>query len=117
MGRELRALVLLAPVCGSGVRPSRARAAGALWGAPCEDAREARLVGGGEEWSCPGPRWGGGGRGAPDVRIAPSISARELLGNRPTLLSALPRPLAGEEGVARINSHCSEQRGRDIGEA
>lgn len=65
----------------------------------------------------PWPPVGRGGRWAPDVRIAPSISARELLGNRPTLLSALPRPLAGEEGVARIYSHCSEQRGRDIGEA
>lgn len=54
-GRELRALVLLAPEFGSGVRQSRAQAAGALWGAPCADAREAKLVGGGDEWSCPGP--------------------------------------------------------------
>lgn len=60
VGRELRALVLLAPVCGSGVRLSRAWTAGALWGALREDAREARLVGDGKEWSCPGPGcvWG-----------------------------------------------------------
>lgn len=60
-GRELRALVLLAPVFDSGVRQSRAQAAGALWGAPCADAREARLVGVGRSGPALAPGSGGGG--------------------------------------------------------
>lgn len=46
-GRGLRALVLSAPVRGLGVPQSRARVAGALWGAHGEDAREARAAMGG----------------------------------------------------------------------
>lgn len=88
-GRELRALVLLAPEFGSGVRQSRAQAAGALWGAPCADARGGVVL--------PWPRVGG--RWALEVQIAGSASGPELLGNRPTLPSALLWPLASE-GVA-----------------
>lgn len=98
------------PVCGSGVPPSRTRAAGALCGAPREEAR------GGGAVVLLRPRGGG----APEVWIAGRALGRELLGNRPTLPSALPRPPAGAAAApaaAAAASKSSEQRGRDIGEA
>lgn len=70
-GRELSALVLLAPVCGSGVPPSRARTAVALWGALRRgEAGEGR---GGMVLSRPPS--GVRGVGAPKVWIARSVRA------------------------------------------
>lgn len=80
--------------CSSGVWPSRAPTAGALWGAPREDAREASWWGAGRFWSCPGPRVPvvvvvvGGTPEARIVRIVRCVQGLELLGNRPTLRSA-----------------------------
>lgn len=106
-GRELRALVLLAPVYSSDVRPSRTRAAGELWGAPREDEREATSRGGGL-WSFPRPRVRRGAWGAtPEVLIVGRASA-ELLGNRPTLRSAGPGSLQGG---------CSSQQQQKLGAA
>lgn len=80
------------PQCAAhGVPPSRTRAAGALWGAPREEAREARLARGGGAVVLLRPPGGG----ACEVLIAGRARGRELLGNRPTLPSASPRPPAG----------------------
>lgn len=75
-GRVLRALVLLAPVCCSGVPPSGAGTAVALWDAPRRgweggEAGEGR----GRNGPAPAPLGWGGRVGAPKVRLARRVRA------------------------------------------